>query len=73
MTTAGRRGGHDGGMTFAAMSAIAKALMPDRRAHLTKLELDASLDEACRAFTAWKADNAKARRGDHEQAHSRGR
>jgi hypothetical protein len=51
-----------GGMTFATMSAIAKPLMPDHRKHLTRAELDTELDEACKQFTAWKADKDSAKR-----------
>jgi|SRR6516225_3265543 hypothetical protein len=51
-----------GGMNFQTMSAIAKALHSDYRKHLTRAELDAELDEACKLFTSWKADKDKARR-----------
>lgn len=45
-----------GSMNFNTMSAIAKALHPDREPSA------AERDEALKAFTAWKADNSKARR-----------
>jgi len=54
----------DGSMSFQTMSAIAKALHPEQREHWTRAELDAALDEACKAFMAWKADKDKARRRD---------
>jgi hypothetical protein len=47
-----------GTMPFATMSAITKVLHPDQRANAT----DADRDTALKAFTAWKADNSKARR-----------
>jgi chromosome segregation ATPase len=48
-----------GGMNFQTMSAIAKTLHPDR------VPSEAERAEACKLFTAWKADNsgAKRRRG----------
>jgi hypothetical protein len=54
--------GKTGSMSFPTMSAIAKVLQPEQRKHLTRRELDEKLDVACKAFTAWKADNDKARR-----------
>jgi hypothetical protein len=47
---------HDGGMNFRTMSAIANVLHPDRQPSETERA------EACRLFTAWKADKDKARR-----------
>jgi len=51
-----------GGMSFKTQSLIAKVLAPDQRKHWTRTELDARLDEACKAFTSWKYDKDKARR-----------
>jgi hypothetical protein len=45
-----------GGMNFRTMSAIANALHPDHKPSDTERE------HACKLFTAWKADSAKARR-----------
>jgi hypothetical protein len=45
-----------GGMSFATMSAIAKALHPDRESTA------AERDTALKLFTAWKSDSHKARR-----------
>jgi chromosome segregation ATPase len=47
-----------GGMSFATQGALAKVLHPDTRKQAT----EAQIDEACRLFTAWKADKDKARR-----------
>jgi predicted RNase H-like nuclease (RuvC/YqgF family) len=47
---------HDGKMSFETMSVIAKVLHPDRQPSETERA------EACRQFTAWKADKDKARR-----------
>jgi hypothetical protein len=44
------------------MGLIAKVLHPDTRKNMTKAELDTALDEACRAFMAWKSDRDRARR-----------
>jgi hypothetical protein len=46
----------DGSMSFQTMSAISKALHPDHKPS------EAELEEAYKAFTAWKADSNKARR-----------
>jgi len=51
-----------GGMPFATQSAIAKILHPDERKHWTRAELDTRLDDACKKFTAWKADKDRAAR-----------
>jgi hypothetical protein len=45
-----------GMMNFQTMSAIAIALHPDRKPS------EAEREHACKLFTAWKADSAKARR-----------
>ena len=45
-----------GSMSFATMSAIAKALHPDR------VSTAADRDAALKAFNAWKADSGKAKR-----------
>jgi hypothetical protein len=45
-----------GNMPFATMAALAKVLHPDHTPS------EAQRGEACRLFTAWKADNGKARR-----------
>jgi uncharacterized protein YdcH (DUF465 family) len=55
-----------GGMSFRTMSLIAKVLHPDTRKQVT----EADLDEACKAFTAWKGIKAWAERRNHEQAES---
>jgi hypothetical protein len=48
----------DGRMSFQTMSLIAKVLHPDTRKQVT----EAQTDEACKAFTAWKADKDGAKR-----------
>jgi hypothetical protein len=50
-----------GGMSFNIHGRIFKPLHPDHRKHLTRAELDAALDEACKMFTAW-GDSLKAAR-----------
>jgi hypothetical protein len=50
------KGKADGSMSFQTMSAIAKTLHPDRTPS------EAERAEACKLFTAWKADKDKARR-----------
>jgi hypothetical protein len=50
------------GMSFATRSAIMKPLHPDSRKHLTEAELQAALDSAGKAFTAWIASLKPARR-----------
>jgi hypothetical protein len=46
------------GMSFQTMSKIARVLHPDTRDDATERDKD----EACKLFTAWKADKDKARR-----------
>jgi hypothetical protein len=41
------------GVTNAPVGAIMKGLHPEQRKHLTRAELDAVLDDGCKAFTAW--------------------
>jgi DNA repair exonuclease SbcCD ATPase subunit len=48
-----------GAMSFKTISAISKCLHPDTRDQVST----ADHDEALRLFTAWKADNSKAKRG----------
>jgi hypothetical protein len=45
-------------MKRGTFNAVARALHPESRQHLTASELD----EACGLFTQWKKDNDKARR-----------
>jgi predicted nucleic acid-binding Zn-ribbon protein len=52
--------GKTGSMDFQTMSAIAKALHPDRKP--SEAEWEALRDKALKLFTAWKADKDKARR-----------
>jgi regulator of replication initiation timing len=52
------RQGKTGVMSFQTASAIAKCIFPDQRNNAT----EADKDEACKQFTAWKADSNKARR-----------
>jgi hypothetical protein len=44
-----------GGMSFATQGALAKVLHPDTRKQAT----EAQIDEACRLFTAWKAEKTR--------------
>jgi hypothetical protein len=47
-------------MPRATQNAVVKVLHPDERKHWTREKLNEALDEACRAFTAWKGDRDKA-------------
>jgi hypothetical protein len=52
-----------GGMSFTTRNTIMKPLHSDHRQHLTRAELDAELDAAFRAMTAWESSLKRAARG----------